>query len=58
MESVGDSGNVGCRGDIVGARDRKVWDWSGMNYDLLGELPKPDVAGSISVARAKPFSTC
>lgn len=45
VDTVGQIGKL-CQ-TIEGAslRPRKVWDWSGMNCDLFGELPKVEVIG-------------
>lgn len=52
MGSVGDNGNVYCSVRAVIVRDDKGWDSKGMKWKHSVELPKPDVAGSVPVARS------
>jgi hypothetical protein len=51
--STGDRGKVWWTVGRASARRGKVSDSPGMNYDLLVELPKLDVTGSIPVAHSK-----
>jgi len=54
-ENTGDSGKVWWTVGRVSARHGKVSDNAGMKCRTSVEFPKPDVAGSIPVARSNFF---